>query len=168
MRLAQTQVWPALRYLLARVAFTAVSRSASSKTMKGALPPSSIDVRFMVCAQSATSFLPTSVEPVKVSLRTIGFEVSSSPMAPVCPATMLITPGGMPARPASSPIANADSGVAVAGLHTVVHPAASAAPTLRASMALGKFHGVMHATTPTGCLMTTIRRSVAGGGMTSP
>ena len=122
----------------------------------------------MVFAQSATNFLPTSVEPVKVSLRTIGFEVSSSPMAPVCPAITLITPAGMPARAASSAMAKAESGVEVAGLHTVVHPAASAAPILRASMALGKFHGVMQATTPTGCLMTTILRSVAGGGITSP
>jgi hypothetical protein len=112
--------------------------------------------------------LPISVDPVKVSLRTIGFEVSSSPMAPVRPATMLITPAGMPARTPSSAMAKADSGVDVAGLQTVVHPAANAAPTLRASMALGKFHGVMHATTPTGCLMTTIRRSAAGGGITSP
>ncbi len=169
MRLAQTQVWPAFRYLEARVPWIALSRSASSKTMKGALPPSSIEVRFMVPAQqSATSFLPTSVEPVKVSLRTIGFEVSSSPIAPVRPARTLITPAGIPARSASSTIAKAESGVAVAGLHTVVQPAASAAPTLRVNMALGKFHGVMQATTPTGCLMTTMRRSLAGGGMTSP
>jgi len=37
----QTQVWPALRYLLAIAPSTALSRSASSKTMNGALPPSS-------------------------------------------------------------------------------------------------------------------------------
>jgi hypothetical protein len=39
--LAHTQVWPALRYLLTIAPSTALSRSASSNTMKGALPPSS-------------------------------------------------------------------------------------------------------------------------------
>src|SRR5713101_7061140 len=41
MRLAQTQVWPALRYFEAIAPLTAISISASSKTMNGALPPSS-------------------------------------------------------------------------------------------------------------------------------
>jgi hypothetical protein len=39
--LAHTQVWPALRYLLTIAPSTALSMSASSNTMKGALPPSS-------------------------------------------------------------------------------------------------------------------------------
>ena len=43
MRLAHTQVWPALRYLQATAPATAASRSASSKTMNGASPPSSIE-----------------------------------------------------------------------------------------------------------------------------
>ena len=50
MRLAQTQVWPALRNLQIMAPATAASRSASSNTMKGALPPSSIDSRFIVPA----------------------------------------------------------------------------------------------------------------------
>src|SRR5437667_210640 len=41
MRLAHTQVCPVLRYLLAMQPMTAASRSASSNTMKGALPPNS-------------------------------------------------------------------------------------------------------------------------------
>ena len=41
---AHTQVWPALRYLLAKAPSTALSTSASSNTMNGALPPSSSDI----------------------------------------------------------------------------------------------------------------------------
>src|SRR5210317_1088981 len=168
MRLAQTQVCPALRYLLTIAPATALSRSASSNTMNGALPPSSIEVRFTVPAHSDISCLPTSVEPVKVSLRTRGFEVISRPISAVRPVTMLITPAGTPARSASTAKAYADSGVALAGLHTTVHPAASAGAILRVSIALGKFQGVMQATTPTGCLMQTTRLSLDGCGIVSP
>ena len=51
---------------------------------------------------------------------------------------------------------------------TTVQPAASAGPALRVIMALGKFQGVIAATTPIGCLMTMMRRSAVGAGMTSP
>jgi hypothetical protein len=46
---------------------TAISISASSQTMNGALPPSSSDGFFTVPAHRCISNLPTSVEPVKVS-----------------------------------------------------------------------------------------------------
>src|SRR3546814_4513474 len=62
-RLAHTQVCPVLRYLLAMAPSTAASRSASSNTMNGALPPSSIETRFMSSAHCAISRLPTAVEP---------------------------------------------------------------------------------------------------------
>jgi hypothetical protein len=52
-RLAQTQVWPALRYLLTIAPSTALSMSASSNTMKGALPPSSRLSFLMVGAHCA-------------------------------------------------------------------------------------------------------------------
>ena len=48
--------------------------------MKGALPPSSSETFFTVGAHWAISSRPTSVEPVKESLRTIGLAVSSPPM----------------------------------------------------------------------------------------
>jgi hypothetical protein len=102
MRLAQTQVCPVLRNLLIMAPSTAASRSASSKTTKGALPPSSMLTFFTVSAHCFIRSLPTSVEPVKESLRTVGFAVSSPPMAPEAPVTMLRTPGGKPARSASS------------------------------------------------------------------
>src|SRR3546814_10261582 len=76
MRLAQTQVWPVLRNLEIMAPSTAASRSASSNTRKGALPPSSSEIFVTVEAHCCISSLPTSVEPVKESLRTIGLERS--------------------------------------------------------------------------------------------
>jgi hypothetical protein len=74
----------------------------------------------------------------------------------------------MPARVASSPSASADSGVSEAGLMTIEQPAASAGPALRVIIALGKFHGVIAATTPTGWRITTMRAFGHGEGMVSP
>jgi len=47
--------------------------------MKGALPPNSSESFFTVPVHCSIRSLPTSVEPVKVGLRTIAFEVSSPP-----------------------------------------------------------------------------------------
>src|SRR6218665_860456 len=49
-RFVHTQVWPALRYLLAKAPSTALSMSASANTMNGALPPSSSDIFLTVGA----------------------------------------------------------------------------------------------------------------------
>jgi hypothetical protein len=53
-----------------------------------------------------------------------------------------MTPFGTPARSASSARASAENGVSEGGLITIVHPAARDAPSLRAIIAEGKFHGV--------------------------
>ena len=147
---------------------TAASKSASSKTMKGAFPPNSMDVLFTVAAQSAINFFPMGVDPVNVNFFTIGLEVISFPISEVFPTTMFMTPLGTPALTASSVNARADNGVAFAGLHTTVQPAANAGAIFLVSMAFGKFHGVIQATTPTGCFITTIRLSFDGGGIMSP
>ena len=96
MRLAHTQVWPVLRYLAISAPLTAASTSASSKTMKGALPPSSSDSFLIVGAHCAISSRPTSVEPVNESLRTTGLAVSSPPIATGSPVSTLKTPAGKP------------------------------------------------------------------------
>ncbi|MDT4849802.1 hypothetical protein FQZ97_839320 [compost metagenome] len=165
----QTQVWPLLRNLELSAPCTAASRSASSKTMKGALPPSSRLTFLMVSAHWAISSLPIPVEPVKESFCTNEFPVSSAPISrDLVPGTMFSTPAGIPARSPSAASAKAESGVSEAGLSTTVQPAASAGPTLRVIMALGKFQGVMAATTPMACLITTRRRPCLSWGMTSP
>src|ERR1700681_3374449 len=168
MRLAQTQVWPALRYFEAIAPLTAISMSASSNTMNGALPPSSSETFLTVPAHCSISHLPISVEPVKVSLRTIGFEVISPPISLAPPVTQEKTPFGTPARSASSHSASAEYEVAVAGFSTIVQPAASAGPHFRVIIAAGKFHGVIAAQTPIGSLMTTMRLSAPCEGMVSP
>src|ERR1700676_493143 len=168
MRLGQTQVWPALRYFEAIAPLTAISMSASSNTMNGALPPSSSETFLTVPAHCSISNLPISVEPVKVSLRTIGFEVISAPISLDPPVTQEKTPAGTPARSANSHSASAENGVAVAGFSTIVQPAASAGPHLRVIIAAGKFHGVIAAQTPIGSLVTTMRLSTPCEGMVSP
>ena len=80
MRFAETHVCPALRNLLAITPFIALSISASSKMMNGALPPSSRLRRFSVPADFSISSLPTRVDPVNESLRTMSLEVSASPI----------------------------------------------------------------------------------------
>ncbi|MCY1176048.1 hypothetical protein D9M73_163090 [compost metagenome] len=167
-RLAQTQVWPLLRYLEMIAPSTALSRSASSNTMNGALPPSSRETFLMSLAHSAISWRPISVEPVKDSLRTRELPVSSPPTSPALPVTTLSTPAGMPARWASSTRARAEYGVCEAGLRTMVQPAARAGPALRVIIAAGKFHGVIAAVTPIGCLITIRRLSGWWPGMVSP
>ena len=60
------------RIFAAMAPSTALSRSASSNTMNGALPPSSMEVRRTFCAASAMRRLPTGVEPVKETFRSRG------------------------------------------------------------------------------------------------
>ena len=136
--------------------------------MKGALPPSSMLVFLMVGAHCASSRRPTSVEPVKVSLRTSGLLVSSLPVSPEGPVMTLQTPGGMPARSASTARASALKGVCEAGRMTPVQPAAQPGPVLRVIIAAGKFQGVMAAKTPIGSFVTMMRRPLAFCGMVSP
>ena len=103
---------------------------------------------------------PTSVDPVKVSFRTAWFSQNSLPISDdrIEVMTEKIPPGS-PARSPRRAMASADSGVSAAGRATKPHPAASAGPTLRAIIALGKFHGVIDPTTPMGCLITVMRLS---------
>src|SRR5260370_22979836 len=118
--------------------------------MKGALPPSSSDSFFTVPAHCSINCLPTAVEPVKVSLRTIGFEVISLPIAAADPGTQEKTPLGTPARSASSHKARAENGVCLAGFSTIVQPEPSAGPISRPIIAAGETHGVVAAHTPFG------------------
>ena len=170
-RFAEMQVWPELRNLQMIADETAVSRSASSNTMNGALPPSSSETFFTCPAHWRMRSFPTSVEPVKPSLRTSGLEVISPPIdgaSSAAPVTTEKTPAGTPASSARAAIASAVSGVCSAGLSTIVHPAASAGADLRVGIAAGKFQGVMPAVTPIGSRVTTIRLSAQGVGITRP
>ncbi len=106
--------------------------------MNGAWPPSSTDTRCSAPAALPAKSFPTAVEPVKVSLRTRGSLVNTSPIGfGSCAVTRLITPGGTPASTKMSNTALAHSGVASAGFSTRVHPAARAGPIFRVSIEIG-------------------------------
>ena len=157
-RLADVQASPTLRIFASIAPSTAASRSASSKTMNGALPPSSIDIFRTCSAPDFMSSRPTSVDPVKDSLRSRGSLMSGSIVLPLDFA--VTTFSAPPGRPASSRIfasMNMESGVCLAGLMTDVQPAAMAGPILRVPMAMGKFQGVMNRQGPTGWRMTMTR-----------
>ena len=147
-----------LRILAISAPCTASSTSASSNTMNGALPPSSIDSLSRFVDACSISFLPTSVEPVNDSFRRRGSAISGPIVAPeLVELTRFSTPLG---RPASSRILTSisiDSGVSCAGLTTIVQPAAIAGPTLRVPIASGKFHGVISRHGPTGCCIVSSR-----------
>ena len=102
-------------------------------------------------------------------MRTFGFSQNSLPASEDRDeVTMENTPFGIPARSARTPMTSADSGVSLAGRPTKEQPAASAGPALRVIIALGKFHGVIEAATPIGCLMTMMRLSRWWPGIISP
>jgi len=143
--------------------------SASSKMMNGALPPSSIEQLTTVSAASCSRILPTSVEPVKESLRTRESCSIADTVAPdLRDVSTLTTPSGTPASDSSAAVASAVSGVSPAGLRTIVQPAASAGPILRVAIAAGKFQGVTRTETPIGCRSVKIRFAPDGARISVP
>jgi hypothetical protein len=99
--------------------------------------------------------LPTSVEPVKQIFRTAGWLMNRSPTTLPLPGTTVKTPAGKPASRASSPSRIAVSGVSSAGLSTTVLPAASAGAKPQPAIGIGKFHGTITPTTPSGSWKVT-------------
>ncbi|MNM99248.1 hypothetical protein D3C81_1118010 [compost metagenome] len=129
---------------------TAWSRSASSNTMVGDLPPSSSDTGIILSAAICAMCLPVVVPPVNDTRRTSGCLVMASPITEPLPGSTLIRPRGTPASSQIAASSSAISGVTSAGLTTTALPAASAGAIFCASLAIGEFHGVMAATTPIG------------------
>src|SRR5690625_2424687 len=113
-----------------------------------------MDNYFTSSALILINVFPTSVDPVNVTLRTRLSDMTVSPISDDGPVTKLTTPLGKPAFSHSSINLTAVMGLSLEGFITMVHPAASAGPILRVSIAAGKFHGVMAATTPTGFFQT--------------
>src|SRR5262245_11438599 len=110
----------------------------------GACPPSSSESRFTCPADSRISSFPTSVEPVNEILRTRRSEkIVSATIPEEREVTRLTTPCGAPASSIARSTRAAVSGVALAGLTTLVQPAAIAGPSLRVIIAAGKFQGVI-------------------------
>ena len=157
-RLALVHASPPLRILEIIAPSIAASMSASSNTRNGALPPSSMDTRRTWSAACPMRTFPTSVDPVKESLRVRGSLMSGSIVRPeLFAVTTFSTPAGSPASSMICASASMLSGVCLAGLTTMVQPAATAGPILRVPMAMGKFQGVMNRHGPTGCCMVSTR-----------
>ena len=92
---------------------------------------------------------PTAVEPVNEIMSTSGESTSASPTAGLSPQTKFSTPGGStPSTMWQS--AATPSGSTGAGFTTTVLPHASAGAIFPAQFVIGKFDGVMQATTPMG------------------
>ena len=116
----------------------------------GSLPPSSSVMRLAPRDASAITRSPVGVEPVNPILRTSGWVTSASPATAPVPVTTLSTPGGRPASVRISASASVVNGVVSAGLATTVLPVSSAGPSLLESSVVGKFHGTIAPTTPSG------------------
>ena len=101
-------------------------------------------------AASAMTRSPVGVEPVNAILRTSGWVTSASPASAPVPVITLKTPSGRPASARISANRSVVNGVVSAGLATTVFPHISAGPSLLASSVVGKFHGTIAATTPSG------------------
>ena len=157
------QASPPLRILAAIAPSTAAGTSASSKTRNGALPPSSIEHETTLSDASDSSSRPTSVDPVKESLRTRGSDtIARTTSRERRVVRTFTTPSGTPACSSIEQISSVVSGVSAAGLMTQVQPAASAGPILRVAIAAGKFHGVTSTETPIGWWSTKMRCAPLG------
>ncbi len=132
--------WPWLNQIASTTPSTTLSTSASSKTTKGDLPPSSSESALPLPAVAWRMIRPTSVEPVKAILSMSACLTISSPTAP-SPVMMLTTPGGKSIAWQISAKASAVSEVHSAGLSTTVLPMASAGAIFQASISSGKFQG---------------------------
>ena len=133
-------------------------------TSAGFLPPISMIDRARDAARAAlsrSSFIPTSIEPVKTMPSMPSLSISSWPAVLPPPVTKLKTPSRQPgllahlvqlhAHPAAS---------SLAGLNTTVLPATSAPPAGPAASASGKLNGEITAQTPYG--RSTLEFSLVG------
>jgi hypothetical protein len=124
---------------------------ASSSTIKGALPPSSIEQLTIRSLAFASRTRPTSVEPVKDNLLTrLSLKIRLDISPERLDGNTLTTPAGTPASSSNPARASAVSGVSEAGFNMTVQPAANAGAIFLVPIAAGKFHGVIRSDTPTG------------------
>lgn len=148
------QLWPLEEKTPYMTPARACSRSASSKTIVGDLPPSSSDTGISLSAAACARVRPVFVPPVKVIFPTAGCRTIASPMTLPRPGSTESSAVGSAASVSAwwtrRPRARATSGVHSAGLRTTALPAASAGASFWASLAMGEFHGVIAPTTPMG------------------
>ncbi len=131
--------------------------------MVGDLPPSSRETGISLSAASRAIPRPTSVPPVNAIFLTSGWRTSASPTIDPLPGRTLSTPLGTPASSQMRASASEASGVTSAGFKMTALPAASAGASFCASEAMGEFHGVIAATTPSGSCTLIVMKSPREG-----
>ena len=148
-RVPARHTWPESSYWPAALR-AAASRSASSNTISGPLPPSSPVNGTRLRAAATPISRAVSGDPVNDTRRTSGWATSAAPASSPSPCTTLNTPAGKPACSARSASREHDSGDHSAGLRTTVHPAASAGAVFQVESMKGAFQGVITAAGPAG------------------
>ena len=148
MRVAALQDWPVFAKQKLAPRATAASTSVSLNTRFGDLPPSSSDTVLTVSAAALLIRMPARVEPVNDTTSISGCEDRIVPTPGPSPLTMLKTPAGTPASCMISAKRMLDIGAISDGFSTIVHPAASAAPTFSTTWFIGQFQGVIRPATP--------------------
>jgi hypothetical protein len=119
------------------------SKSASSSTTAGPLPPNSIKTGFKYLAQTCPILLPTAALPMKSTFRTALCAIMASVTAAasdrtVC--TTLMTPAGIPASSRHSTRTWCVRGQSSDALTTMVQPAARAMLIARRGRIMAPFH----------------------------
>ena len=109
--------------------------SASSKTITGALPPSSRWTRFRSWAAAVATSLPARTLPVIETICGILCETSARPVSR-SPLITLNTPGGRNSAMISA-ISKVEAGVVSDGLSTTVLPAAIAGAHFQIAIIIG-------------------------------
>ena len=97
-------------------------------------------------------FVPTSVEPVTVTMAILGLPASALPVSAPEPVKTLMTPLGSEDWSTSFANSYAPLGQSDDALSTTVQPAIRAGATLRPMRNSGKFHGMICPATPMGIL----------------
>ena len=123
-RVAAVQSWPALKSPAPAMPSAAFSMSASSKTITGALPPSSRCTRLRSDDAASATSMPARTEPVIATIAGVLCETSARPVSR-SPQTTLRTPGGRNSWQISASSVEL-AGVVSLGLRTIVLPPASA------------------------------------------
>jgi hypothetical protein len=161
------QVWPVAAKMPAKAPTTALSRSASSNTMLGDLPPSSSVTGTSLRPASDAIWRPTPVLPVKLT-RSMRPLVRSASPARWSPVTTLKTPGGNPASRTKFANSSVVTDACSDGLTTTQLPAASAGASLFESKPIGEFQAVMSTATPMGSRRVKSKTSRWSSGIVSP
>ena len=118
--------------------------------MLGLLPPSSSVTGMRFSLAYCMISRPVVVSPVNAILRMRLLDASGLPASTPKPLTMLSTPGGSRSADQLDAARGSTPGVCSAGLSTTALPAASAGASFQIAIRIGKFHGMICPTTPSG------------------